>query len=390
MELPEGSPLMGLVQVGARLRAIDGETTDDLDVVRDVVRRLRVGDTCVLEFDRGRVSCVLEPLPLESIPGGRVALGAVTTLDGYRLRSVWTFPKGPPPFPLIWILPTANWLSEEHVQQRWHPTLKFVRALTTLGFATLRVERSGLGDSEGPPCVDTDLKTELDWCRSAHADLLAHPDVEEWFLFGRSLGGTLVQLLAHELQPRAAAVWGATSLPWHEAMMQSARRQRALSGVGEPELSRVLELRRRLSEAVLVRGESARAVLAREPELEEVAQDFLGGRIHGRVARFFQQVQAHDVAATWGRFAAPAWVGRGALDWLTSEDDAASVVAAARHPTFESFADIDHLMHRRQSMQEAFDHTFGGDFDAGGAEAITAFFRAQTTARLRGSGNTPP
>jgi hypothetical protein len=51
-------------------------------------------------------------------------------------------------------------------------------------------------------------------------------------------------------------------------------------------------------------------------------------------------------------------------------------------------------MHRRERLEEAVEHTFGGDFDPSGAEAMTAFFEtsfeAQTTARLRGSGNTPP
>ncbi|MDQ3034089.1 MAG: hypothetical protein M3Y87_16890, partial [Myxococcota bacterium] len=203
MELPAHSPLAGRVAVGARLLAIDEHAIDTLDAARDRIRALRVGDACEVLFDSGSVRCVLEPLPLEPMAHGRIELGEVDC-GGHRLRSIWTFPEGRGPFPVVWLLPSANWLSEEHTQELWHPTLKLVQALTQLGLATLRVDRSGLGDSGGPPCVDTDLETELAEHRAAHAHLLGHPDVDRArvHLFGRSLGGTLVQLLAHELAPR--------------------------------------------------------------------------------------------------------------------------------------------------------------------------------------------
>jgi pimeloyl-ACP methyl ester carboxylesterase len=376
MDLPPRSPLAGRVAVGARLRAIDDHPIDDLDAARDRIRALRAGDACVVRFDSGTVRCVLEELPLEPMPHGRVELGEVDC-GAFRLRSIWTFPKGAGPFPVVWLQPSANWLSEEHTQELWHPTLKLVQALTRLGLATLRVDRSGLGDSGGPPCVDADLETELGWCRAAHAHLLAHPRVDRArvHLFGRSLGGTLVQLLAHELAPRAAAVWGATAIPWHDAMMRATRRQRRLAGMAGSALEAYLAKRERISRAVLIDGELPRDVLAREPALAEARGEYEGTRVHGRDARFFQQLEACDVAGACARYEGPLLVMRGELDWITSEEDAASVVAAARAPTFRAFPGIDHLMHRRESLEEAFAHTFGGDFDPGGAEAIAAFFR---------------
>ncbi len=379
MELPPGSPLTGRVEVGARLLSVDGVPVTGLDDVRGRVRELAVGDECALTFDTGTIRQVLEPLPLEPIDG-RVELGEVPVPSegGYRLRSLWTFPRSPGPHPVVWLMPSANWLSEEHTQELWHPTLKLVRALAERGFATLRVERSGIGDSEGPPCVDTDLETELAWCRAGHEHLLANPDVDRdrVFLFGRSLGGTLVQLLAAEFEARAAAVWGATANPWHDAMMATAERQLRLKGVEGEKLSRHIERRRRLSEAVLIGGELPRDVLAREPELAPAKDEFTGGRVHGRLARYFQQLQALDVAAACARFEGPMLVMRGELDWITGEDDAASVVAAARRPAFRFFEGIDHLMHRRDDLAEASAHIFGGDFDPSGAEAMIAFFLA--------------
>lgn len=376
MDLPDGSPLAGRVQAGARLMAIDGIDVEGLDHIRSLVRRLSVGRRCLLRFDSHELECDVRPLPLEMIPGSRVELGEVDCGD-YRLRSVWTFPERTGPHPLVWLLPSGTWLSEEHGQEPWHPTLKLVRALAHLGFATLRVDRSGIGDSGGPPCTDADLETELAWWRAAHQMLIAEPRVDpsRWFLFGRSLGGIVAQLIGAELQPSALAVWGATSRPWHEAMMDNARRDAVLRGIAEPALSESLERRRRLCEAIYVGGETPAAVRARVPGLESTARRaYQGTSAHGRTVRFFQQLQAKDVAAACAEIEAPILVMRGELDWITGAQDAASVVSAARNPTFVRFPGIDHLMHRREDADVARRHIFGGDFDPAGAETMAMFF----------------
>lgn len=57
------------------------------------------------------------------------------------------------------------------------PTLKLVRALARLGFATLRVDRAGVGDSE-PLCTETDLGAELGWWRAAHSAIAGEPRID--------------------------------------------------------------------------------------------------------------------------------------------------------------------------------------------------------------------
>lgn len=399
MDLPEGSPLAGQAAVGERLVAIDGFATDDLDGVRDVVRGLRVGKRCLLEFQGNastrRVDYEVPSLPIETVDGSCVELGEVlipasASSAAYRLRSVWTFPRDPDgsksegsasakSHPLVWLLPGATWLSDEHVQEPWHPTLKLVRALARLGFATLRVDRAGVGDSEGPLCTETDLEAELGWWRAAHSAIAGEPRIDDArvFLFGRSLGGVMAQLIGAEIQPRGVALWGTTSLRWHDSMRDNARRIAKLRGLREPGLSEYLAQRDVLAEAIYVGGEIPDEVRTRLPELSTTAlAAFQGTFAHGRSVRFFQQLQARDIGAACRAIHAPVLVMRGELDWISGVKDAESVVAAARQPTYLHFEGVDHLMHHRDDVAEAFTYVYGGEFDPSGAEAIARFFAA--------------
>lgn len=56
---------------------------------------------------------------------------------------------------------------------------------------TLRIEKPGVGDSEGGPFAELDFTTELDIYRQALKQLKEQPEVdaEHVFIFGHSMGG---------------------------------------------------------------------------------------------------------------------------------------------------------------------------------------------------------
>src|SRR5690606_13282855 len=129
-------------------------------------------------------------------------------------------------------------ISQETPLDTWDPTYQLVEALTAAGLATLRVDRSGLGDSEGPPCTDLDLEQELSMWETARAAFLASPQVSRGrhFIYGRSLGGILAPLVAQDQPFAGIAVWGTTAGGWHEASLASAAYQYRLRGVRGAEL----------------------------------------------------------------------------------------------------------------------------------------------------------
>ena len=76
------------------------------------------------------------------------------------------------------------------------------------GYVTMRVEKSGVGDSQGPACGAIGYSQELDGYRAALSALKRHPSVDpgQVHLLGISLGGVFAPVLAREFPIRGIVV----------------------------------------------------------------------------------------------------------------------------------------------------------------------------------------
>ncbi len=85
-----------------------------------------------------------------------------------------------------------------------------MHATGSQGFVTMRVEKSGVGDSEGPPCASIGFKEEFEGYKAAFQALRSHPAVEKdrIYLLGISLGGVFAPLLAAETRVAGIIVYG--------------------------------------------------------------------------------------------------------------------------------------------------------------------------------------
>jgi uncharacterized protein len=381
----EGSPAARAgVRVGDALLAIGDTETNSLDQVRSLVARLSVSEPSRLVLERSEQRLELwlqaETLPVEALGVGQVVLDAVPW-HSYRLRAVWSFPERTGPVPAIWLLPGAAWLSEEHPSEPNSARLELVRGLTRAGFATLRVERSGLGDSEGPPCTELDLHAELEGWRAASHYFRSHPRVraDARFLYARSLGGILAPVLTNPGDVAALAVWGTSAQPWPRCMLAGSERQYRLAGQSGALLERSLAQLAALQELVYDRGLSPEQAFERRPDLREADPvSFHGRYVYGRVAAFFQQLAALDVAAAWRAVECPVLALHGASDWLSLAEDSAEVAALAPRGTFQELDGIDHMMHARPSVEAAFAEPWGGTFTPLALDALVAFYRRFT------------
>src|SRR5262249_28979342 len=130
-----------------------------------VVRSLELGASVTFGVARGEVyltlSGVAVPLPVERIAGAEVQLGQVE-MNGQRLRTILTIPTMTrPPFTAVLYLQGLGCASCELSHDPDEPLRKLLEGWSRSGLATMRLERSGVGDSEGPPCRQTDFFTEL-------------------------------------------------------------------------------------------------------------------------------------------------------------------------------------------------------------------------------------
>jgi pimeloyl-ACP methyl ester carboxylesterase len=296
------------------------------------LRGYRSGDTLRFEVQReGRTGSVVFTacaLPEESLPGCDVRYGSVATPLGYRVRTVLTRPAGATgKLPTIVFLP---WLSCDAIENPgrgdgWMQMLHGIAERS--GWALYRVEKPGVGDSEGPPCSQNDLDTDLAAFRAALAQVRAMEDVDSSriVLFGGSIGGGLAPVLAAEGKVAGVIAVGGFSRTWYQHMLEIERARLTYEGTAPADIDRAVTGFATFYDLFL-RGKLTPAqVIAQRPDLEPLWYDAPDGQ-YGRPAAYYQQVEDLDVAGAWARIDVPVLVLHGEYDWIMSRAEAEHAV----------------------------------------------------------------
>lgn len=189
------------------------------------------------------------------------------------------------------------------------------RALAEAGFAVLRFDFTGLGESEGD-FADTTFSSNLDDLEDAAGFLAEHHSAPQ-LLVGHSLGG-------------AAAL----------AVAQRIDSVRAVATIAAP--SNATNVLKHFDEALETIAENGSA------EVE------LAGRTFRIRHDFVEDARSHDLEERLGRLDRALLVMHSPLDRTVSVDHAQRIFAAARHPkSFVSLDRADHLLSRREDAHYA-------------------------------------
>jgi pimeloyl-ACP methyl ester carboxylesterase len=322
---------------------------DPMHVV-DVTRTLARTPHIVFDFFRGDRRLAREalapPLPVEKLTGS-IELGSVTA-GGHRLRTITALPEGCGRHPAVLCLQSVRPDTCEFPLDPDHPTARLVADWTAAGMVVQRVERSGVGDSEGPPPSRTDLGAELDGYHAAFDAVAARSDVDpsRVFLFGQSFGGMIAPLLGLETSTAGIIVFGTSSARWHDCVVAAAERQRQTRARSEA-IDRGHVRWLELHELVCRRGWTPDLAFARCPHLRALrSRDCVGETLFGRHVVLFQQLDAIDLASVWhalGESGCPILALHGQRDEICSAQDAGRIArCAGADATHLELAEIGH------------------------------------------------
>jgi pimeloyl-ACP methyl ester carboxylesterase len=386
---PETSAGRAGLHAGDRLIAVDGTRVNDTQHVAEIVRKLEIGVPLYFVVERGgerlELADEVRPLPAEVFHDGDVVLDEVEGPGG-NLRAIFTVPRTPGPHPLVYFLPGAAWRSMEFPLEPDHPVRVLMGALTSAGFATLRLDRSGVGDSDGPHCAEVGFLSELAGYRAGLVLIARQPFVrrDAVSFLGHSLGGMVAPLLASDPEanvlPKAIAVFGTSAAPWHECMLASARRSLALLGFSGDRLEDAVALIAELQELVFLQGLTPAEAFDARPHLWNVPIDsYSGDRAFGRTVKFYQELQAQDLRTAWRSITGPVLALHGAHDWVTSMDDALAIERLARAGRAISLDDVDHQMRASRSPEWSLEHRSGGELSPALVRHLTDWFEEHLT-----------
>lgn len=363
------------VEAGDVLVTAGGVALDDDATLKGVIRGLRAGDSLRLRVSRAgsvrEVTVALDAWPVESYPGATVSLGSVAR-DGYRLRTIAVAPRVAGACPAVFFVQGYSCATVERPDMiASHDGLRaLIGAMVGEGYAVWRVEKRGVGDSEGEPCTTQGFVDEHEDFGAALASMLAHPSVDRSrvVIFGHSLGATHAPALAARFpEVRGLVVYGGGIAPWTDYLDVNGRRQMRLAGVDDDGIEAIAAARRRFFHAVLVEGQSPHAALARDAELMG-ARSWFGldaqGRIDGRCEQYWREVNSAPAERWFAETRVPVLSIWGTDDPVSERDEHVRIAEVVGRGRFVELDGADHAMMR------------GGVFDGRVAREVLGWMRA--------------
>ena len=325
--LPGGMAAAANLMPGDRISSLAGIPVRDLSSLAEALRRAAAAPTTELATLRRTHHIATIPAPRDAathygelaVPGARLRTLATA---GTRAR-----------------IAIIAGIACESVETG--PLADLARALTAAGYATLRYDKRGVGDSEGGAARDVDFATEL---ADARAVIAAAPHDLPLVIVGHSVGG----IIATQLQPDALVVYGTPATRWLDCLRTSTRRQLELRGA-PPEL-----------------------IAARVSALDEL---LVRGELNGRSAAYHAQLDALDLRAAWRAVACPTLVVRGEHDWVVDADEQAAIATLTR-ATIVDVPRLDHVLGAHASRDASLADYGAGTADDAAAHAIAGWLAA--------------
>lgn len=348
------------IQPGDILRQLNGQPVSDSAEFALTIGGHLAGDSVTIQLTRGgqaiEKTVVLNPRPFEISADADVLYRSVT-VDGARRRTILTRPKAPGRYPAVLLMGGLGCYSLDGAINENTLYGPILSALAKKGFVTLRVEKTGEGDSEGPACTDVKATAELE-ANGYVAGLAAlrsyeFVDSEKIFVFAHSLGPLIASLALPKQNLRGIIAAETIGRSWFEYGLENVRRQSAL--VGEP-LDQV-------DADVRAHAKCAYHFFLQHETADEVAK--LGNQCKEMIASYagvpypyMQQIGDISLAKQWKQIDAPVLVIYGTSDPATSADEGQYLVDIidSFHPGRATYAEIPGMGHEfgRYSSQSEF------------------------------------
>lgn len=342
-----GSAAAAGLQQGDSITRFGGVPIESATAFLAAVHRAHAGQRVAVTFVRSkRVQTVVVTLgrPLdERDPSLQTSYGAIA-VDGTLRRTLVTMPqhaRGRLPAMLI-----AGGIGCYSVDMAADPQDAYRHLafdVSNAGFVTMRVEKSGVGDSEGPPCTRVDFAAEQRAYAAALAALRANPNVDPGriYLFGHSIGSLHAPMLANASPVAGVIVAEAVGRDWPEYEIRNTRRQLELGG------GSVVSVDSAVAEKVAC---LSRLLLEAEPE-EQIERTMPSCKVHNGVypvdAPYMRQVAALKIIEQWTKVSVPVLAVFGTADIVTEKADHQRIVEAvnAQHAGLASYAEISGMDH---------------------------------------------
>lgn len=216
------------------ITAMDGENIENTGQFLALLKKHHGGDNVKISFyrkaKRKEVTMTLLPKQMETSDAYDIIYSSVVSGNN-QLRTIITKPKGGSSYPAVLLIGGVGCYSIDNTSVTEILSIKmWADSLTRNGFVTIRVEKTGMGDSKGIPCNECNFNTEkqgfLDGLKQLKS--LPYVDKENIFIAGFSIGGVIAPLIALQEPVKGIIVYGTVGKNWLEYELENSHRQQLL------------------------------------------------------------------------------------------------------------------------------------------------------------------
>ena len=288
--------------------------------------------------------------PREHFQNADVVYDWVANSRGDELRTFISHPRNASgKVPVLFFV---GWLSCDSIESPKGETDGFsalvLRLIDQSGYATVRTEKPGVGESQGTPCDQADFAAELEGYQAAFRSMskYAFLDADRAIVIGLSNGGGFAPLVAPPHAVRgfvAAGAWGRT---WYEHMLENERVRLTNAGKSAAEVNDAMKAFAEFYDLYLIQGQTPGQILSQHAQWRNLWYDAPGGQ-YGRPAAFYQQLQALNLGEVWQNVDRPVLVIRGSKDTVMSRADSSAIAETVNraHPGRARYLEVQGMTH---------------------------------------------
>ena len=381
--VPSSPAAQAGLRAGDTINAIAGTTVATVAGFLAAIHNLHAGERISVAGVRSgaplRLNVTLLPAPDEHDAGVVTEYREIAVDDALH-RTLLTMPQAlSSPAPAVLLIGGIGCFSVDVATNPQDAYMRLTHDLARAGFVTMRVEKSGVGDSQGPPCQNVDFDAEVRGYASALTALQRNPHVNPTriYLVGHSIGSIIAPRLA--LKNRVAGVIALEGVgrDWPEYEIRNLRRDLELDGESAAAVDQAL-----IEKAQCMQ----RLFFEYEPEaVIERSMPFC--RVHNGIypvsGAYLQQVAHLNIIEPWPQLGMPVLAVHGTSDFETGLADHQRIVDVSNsgHPgsaTLQVVPAMSHGLGRASSAKGAENDDERGivePFDSDVSQVIAAWLR---------------
>ena len=289
----------------------------------------------------------LVPVSRESDPRVDTLYSAIEVAGSLR-RTLITIPKGATGrLPAVLLIGGIGCYSVDNPADLNDPYRALSHDLSRAGLIVMRIEKSGIGDSQGSPCFETDFDADSQMYAAGLAALLTTPHVDpaKVFLFGHSIGAVIAPRLAAKIAVAGVVVAEAVGINWFEYELANLRRQSVLGGDSPAQTDDLLRSKEVCMHRLLIERQPEASIESTMPECKK-------RNSYPVDAPYMQQVAVLNIAEPWSKLSVPLLAIYGTADFVTSEAEHDRIVniVNGEHPNSAEVTLIQGMDHHLEIM----------------------------------------